>query len=127
MKINKIVDFDCASRFLDRGRNKNLRPIAGLRSTWVRRDFLRRYIAILYHRTEVVRYYSDGRITVHIDHHYTVTTKKRINTFAPVRIFQRNFIWYIAENVRFIEGMQVNSNVSVLPHAYTTQKSLLDI
>ena len=58
------------------------------------------------HRTNIITI-RDGVYTLNSGGRQTVTTRDRINTFAPVTIYQKDFVWYI-NGVQFFDGMQVN-------------------
>lgn len=52
-------------------------------------------IAVRLHYTHVVRYRSNGEIILDSGGWQTVTTKARMNTWAPVRVMQRNYVWSV--------------------------------
>jgi hypothetical protein len=58
------------------------------------------------HRTNIVTK-KNGVYTLNSGGWRTLTTKDRINAFAPVRIYQKDFIWYI-DGKEFFDGIQVN-------------------
>lgn len=67
---------------------------------------------IVYHRTEIVRIHADGTYTLNNGGWYTVTTKQRLNEYAPVSIFQRKHVWYLASGangkpMQYVNGMRV--------------------
>lgn len=51
--------------------------------------------AVKLHGTDVVTYHADGRVTLATGGWKTRTTKNRINKYAPVRIVQRDYEWYV--------------------------------
>lgn len=63
-------------------------------------------IAVALHGTFVVTYHRSGRVTVDSGGWRTVTTKDRINRFAPVHVQQRRGEWYVGDGA-FRDGMQV--------------------
>ena len=70
-------------------------------------------IAIQYHRTEIVTFYSDGSIRLNTNGHTTSTTKERMNAFLPkgITIFQSCFAWYVVTEegtFEFEDGMVVS-------------------
>ena len=50
---------------------------------------------IKYHDTVVVKKAPDGNVTLNTGGFYTITTKARIEEYAPVRIMQHHGIWYV--------------------------------
>lgn len=52
-------------------------------------------IAVRLHSTHIVRFYEDGRVTLHTGGWQTVTTKDRLNEFITSRIYQKNHNWYV--------------------------------
>jgi hypothetical protein len=74
-----------------------------------------KHIAIRLHNTDIVKFYSNGRITLHTGGYQTVTTKERMNHFIAGRVYQKNHAWFYAESaldwdnpVDFEEGMDVS-------------------
>ena len=81
-------------------------------NTWVHRTD--EFIGIMLQSTYVVRYYPDGKATLHTGGWSTVTTKQRINCFIPhpYCLYQRNWNWYLWDRdtdktIGFREGMEV--------------------
>jgi hypothetical protein len=71
-----------------------------------------KHIAIRLHNTDIVKFYSNGRITLHTGGYQTVTTKERINQFIAGRVFQKNWNWFYDRPLagyprQFVEGMDV--------------------
>jgi site-specific DNA-adenine methylase len=67
-------------------------------------------VAIKLHNTYVVKINSNGTYTLNSGGWQTVTTKDRINQYSPVRVYQRDFTWYVKINSKeypFIDGMVV--------------------
>jgi hypothetical protein len=54
----------------------------------------RKVIAVRLHSTHVVKFYEDGRVTLHTGGYYTVTTKDRINEFITGCVYQKDHQWY---------------------------------
>lgn len=68
-------------------------------------------VAITLHSTDVVTIHEDGTYTLRCGGWQTVTTKDRINQYSPVRVYQRNYEWFVRINGRempFMEGMVVS-------------------
>lgn len=67
-------------------------------------------VGITLHKTRVVTIHADGKYTLRNGGWNTVTTKDRINKYAPVRVYQRDFQWYITidgKEYDFEDGMVV--------------------
>ena len=74
-------------------------------------------IAIRFHNTDVVTISPQNVYTLDNGGWFTVTTKERINRYAPVRIWQRDFQWYVNTlegQVGFYSGMQVDERGSTI-------------
>ena len=56
-------------------------------------------IAVCYHDTDIVTYYSDGKIVLHSDGWHTMTTKQNINFFSPFHVHQKKRVWYVTRAV----------------------------
>jgi hypothetical protein len=67
-------------------------------------------IGVMLHSTYVVRIYNDGTWTLHTGGWRSVTTKDRINTYSPARVYQQKGEWYLAGKVPFYDGMRVDAN-----------------
>ncbi len=67
------------------------------------------------HDTQIVKFWVDGRITLHTGGYRTVTTKERINQFVSGRLYQRDYAWYYQDFAHglvcrercFADGMDV--------------------
>lgn len=75
-------------------------------------------ICVRLHGTNIVQFFSDGRVTLHTGGYWTVTTKDRINQFISGRVYQKDHQWfYVGHNCDgalawdspedFTEGMNV--------------------
>ena len=53
--------------------------------------------AIRLHRTDVVTFRRDGSCVLNSDGWETITTKDRMNKYAPVIVYQVDYIWYIKQ------------------------------
>jgi hypothetical protein len=47
------------------------------------------------HSTDVVIHHPDGTFTLNSGGWHTVTTKERINRYAPCRVYQQAFEWFV--------------------------------
>ena len=68
-------------------------------------------VAITLHSTDVVTIHEDGAYTLRTGGWQTVTTKDRINQYSPVRVYQRQYEWFVKINGKeypFMEGMVVS-------------------
>jgi hypothetical protein len=68
-------------------------------------------VAIKLHSTYVVKINPNGTYTLNSGGWQTVTTKDRINQYSPVRVYQRDFSWYVKINGKeypFMDGMVVS-------------------
>jgi hypothetical protein len=70
-------------------------------------------IAVRLHSTQVVKFWADGRVTLHTGGYHTVTTKERLNQFIDGRVYQSKYEWFYqgqdTEPLSFAEGMNVAS------------------
>lgn len=67
-------------------------------------------VGIMLHSTYVVKIHEDNTYTLQTGGWQTVTTKDRINQYSPVRVYQRNYEWFVKINNKeypFMEGMVV--------------------
>jgi hypothetical protein len=55
--------------------------------------------AVRYHQTDVVTLWSDGRITLDTGGWHTMSTKARLDAYAPVRIDSDRGIWYVSHKL----------------------------
>ena len=72
-------------------------------------------IVIRFHNTDVVTISPQNIYTLNNGGWQTITTKERINRYAPVNIWQRDFEWYVNTlegQVDFYNGMQVDERGS---------------
>ena len=68
-------------------------------------------VGIMLHSTYVVKIHPDNTYTLQTGGWQTVTTKDRINQYSPVRVYQRNYEWFVKLNDKeypFMEGMVVS-------------------
>lgn len=73
--------------------------------------------AIQLHETDVVTFHTDGTVTLNSGGWRTMTTKDRINSFSPARLFAENGLWYFggiedrwAKMAMFEDGMVIGEN-----------------
>ena len=70
--------------------------------------------ALRLHNTDIMFVYPDGW-TLSAGHWQTATTKQRLNDWGPIRIYQRDFAWYVnqGEERYFIDGLFVDKKLRV--------------
>lgn len=61
------------------------------------------------HNTDIVVKHVDGTFTLNSGGWKTVTTKDRINTYAPAYLYSGDGVWYIRGGVPFYDGMKVDA------------------
>jgi hypothetical protein len=61
------------------------------------------------HSTVIVSIYPDGSYRLYAGGWQTPTTKDRINAYAPVRIYQRQHVWYMADGSEYVDNMVVHT------------------
>jgi len=64
-------------------------------------------VSVELHGTKVVRFYQNGLVQLNSGGWRTSTTKQRINKYSPVKIFQKNFEWFLADGSSFEDNMLV--------------------
>lgn len=64
---------------------------------------------VILHRTAIVVIFPNGAYQLETGGWVTVTTKDRINRYAPVRIYQRKHQWYLENGQPFQDGMVVKA------------------
>lgn len=82
--------------YLSKGHNKDERPIKGKRATWVVRPN-DHSVAIRYHHTDVITFYSDGTVKLYAGRWQSATTKARMNQHLPhhFQVYQKDGAWYL--------------------------------
>lgn len=87
--------------------NKSSRKIGNNTRAYIEYDGS---VSIELHSTKVVVLYPNGLVKLATGGWTTSTTKDRINQYSPVRVYQRNFEWFVRLNGKdypFMEGMVV--------------------
>lgn len=92
IRHGSINSYEKAAKFLAGGKNPNSRKHAN--NTWIERRG--ENIAVRLHNTDVVTYKPDGGFMLDTGGWHTVTTKDRINGYAPgrVRVYSDKSVWY---------------------------------
>ena len=69
-------------------------------------------VGIRFHNTIIIEYLDETRVRLYSGGHYTRTTKERLNSYIPGRIFQHDYVWYykdeLGHQVDFEEGMEID-------------------
>lgn len=63
---------------------------------------------IEYHETTIIEIYIDGKYIYDTGGWQTISTKKRMNEYGPITIYQREGIWYArngATHIPYVNGM----------------------
>jgi len=66
-------------------------------------------VSISLHGTTVVRFYPNGLVKLNSGGYHTHTTKKRINQYSPVRVYQKNFEWFLSDGTPFEDDILVTA------------------
>ena len=66
-------------------------------------------VSVELHGTKVVRFYPNGLVKLNSGGYRTHTTKKRINQYSPVKVYQKNYEWFLADGTEFEDNILVNS------------------
>lgn len=74
-------------------------------------------VAIELHGTKVVVIYPNGIYKLNSGGYHTSTTKKRINQYSPVKVYQKNYKWYVdaGNHPEFEDNMIVTDEFLVIP------------
>lgn len=73
-------------------------------------------IAIQLHSTDVVTYHSDDSCTLDSGGWQTVTTKERMNCYAPGRVYSDKGVWYVnycSKQYLYADGMTLHNDGTV--------------
>jgi len=72
-------------------------------------------VAIELHGTKVVIIHPDDSVTLNSGGYRTSTTKKRINKYSPMKVYQKNYTWYLDNGTEFEDGIIVTQDYMVIP------------
>lgn len=78
------------------------KPLPGKATRLVKTD---RGYGIKYHNTIVVEILPNDTYILRTGGYYSRTTKKRINQYTNLHLFQRKNKWYVNDYIPFTEGM----------------------
>lgn len=85
-------------------RNRGSRKIGNNTYAYIELDGT---VAIELHGTKVVRFFPNGLVQLNSGGWRTSTTKNRINKYSPVRVYQKNFEWFLSDGTPFEDKMLV--------------------
>jgi hypothetical protein len=72
-------------------------------------------VAIELHGTKVVIIHPDDTVTLNSGGYRTSTTKKRINQYSPMKVYQKNYTWYLDNGTEFEDGTIVTQDYMIIP------------
>jgi hypothetical protein len=105
-----------ARRLLETAKDRrDGKPIANNTRIFDRGD----HLAIRLHDTDIIELFSNGTYRLNSRGWRTYITKERINRFAPVRLWQDHFEWYLtvppsSEILEFEDGMTIQPDGSII-------------
>jgi len=107
-----MLTFDAAARKFTTARNKlDGKPLENnTRLHQIDNDTY----AVTLHHTNVVLIHRDGTYTLDSGGWRTVTTKERINSYSPARVYQKRGEWFLNDGGKFYDGVKINSAGRVL-------------
>lgn len=122
--MNTYSDFDELLHHAGHGARLDRKRIAN--NTWAeRRDD--ETIAIRLHQTDIITLNLDGRVTLDSGGWHTVTTKERLNRFAPlVRVYSEKAVWYVRLNgadIPYVDGFTYHETTG---HIYTSAEAFIE-
>lgn len=100
-----LLTYEECERLMDTARSRDKgKPLANNTRLFDRGDCF----ALRLHNTDIMFVHPDGW-TLSAGRWQTVTTKQRLNDWGPIRIYQRDFAWYVnqGEERYFIDGLFV--------------------
>lgn len=65
-------------------------------------------VVVELHGTKVVTFYANGLVKLNSGGYQTHTTKKRINQYSPVSVYQKDFKWFLRDGTPFEDNMLVS-------------------
>lgn len=74
------------------------------------------HVAVRLHNTDIILFYPDGRVTLNTGGWKTVTTKDRINNFAPFNVWSKRGTWFTkvkGTDIPFADGMTISASGNV--------------
>jgi len=123
------MDYTTAKAFLEQGRSKTYRPLTGRSSSMILHSD--GSISVRYHDTDVVTWRPDGDIVLDSGGWRSVTTKARINEYAPCYVTQHRGLWTVhygengsKQSYTFADGMVLKRNGKVVGAGRAPEKHL---
>ena len=101
-KYKNVTDYNTAVELLN---GKDQKKIAH-NTTLVNLMDVYGFIGVRYWNTYIVKYYPD-RTELDTAGYDTYTTKERINIFSNAMVYQKDFIWYMADGTLFYDGIVI--------------------
>ena len=86
-------------------RNRSQRKVGNNTYAYIQHDGS---VAIELHGTKVVVIYPNGLYKLNTNGWRTSTTKDRINKYSPVRVYQKNYEWFLKDGTPFEDNMLVS-------------------
>jgi hypothetical protein len=85
-----------------RGRSADIRPIGMRRRDWERLEMDGEVVACVLYRTQVVRYYPDGRVGIRCDNWHTPSTAQFVQEWSPFSCNKTyNRLWVYASGIAY--------------------------
>lgn len=114
------LHYDDCKDLLASARNKEAgKPLADNTRLYMRTG----YFAVMFHKTEIVKVFPGDVYELNSGGWHTVTTKARINDYAPVNLFTKLGVWYLNSTVVFTDHMKVDKNGQPLGKFKTVEKT----
>jgi hypothetical protein len=86
-------------------RNRGQRKVGNNTYAYINHDSS---VSIELHGTKVVTIYPNGLYKLNSGGYHTSTTKKRINQYSPVKVYQKNYNWFLADGTEFEDNILVS-------------------
>ena len=80
----------------------------------IKRDWFDDCIYVVYRGTKIVTFWQNGKIEIFANGWQSKTTKKYINMFANVNIYQRDFVWYWQNEVYDLNKRYIVKDMATL-------------
>jgi hypothetical protein len=85
--------------------NRTQKKISGNTILYVSNENGEKVVKIKFHQTDIVTFYSDGFFKVNSDGYRTSTTKRRINDYTNLGLYQSKGIWYFGDKQEFRDNI----------------------
>jgi len=112
-----MIDFDRAHEIIQAQQKRGLGKKKLANNTYLSQD--EKSFKIELHNNAIIRILNDGSYEIDTRDSsgkswQTLTTKARINEFAPIQIHQKRGAWYLQDGSLYFDGIRVNKNGQVL-------------